>query len=188
MSERAVEVPFVVKWAKGPDILDVGKDQGHSYSIEFENMGFNVEACDVDPVVSPTYLGKFQEVDIPRKYDTIVFLSSLEHFNGDIDSPSIEVVAIRKALGMLKPGGRVLVTLPYGVRHTGDGFINFDEKRVRAVIDASGAAVEHEEIWRWSNSRGWGRVDNAPDARYGYRGAMGAEACYLGVWCNKTEQ
>lgn len=200
MSEREVEVPFTLKHAKGPDILDVGVNENglNDYSEELTNK-WKVET--VDPNKRATYGMKFELLDIDKKYDTIIFVSSLEHFNPteeNRESCATEILCIRKALEMLKEDGRIILTVPMGKSGVFDedgysrdvkantwvpnGFIIYPRAKINKIMLESGAWPYIEEVHRFFVDGGWKEVINADDAQYMGGGASNAEAVYMGVW------
>jgi SAM-dependent methyltransferase len=98
-------------------------------------------------------------------YDVVVCLSTLEHigfdnrqFTGLSDSrehrPQDFVVALREMRRVLKPGGHLLLTVPFGrYKNIGAQQI-FDEKLLQQVISAFGAKQTGRSLFAYSSS-GW---------------------------------
>jgi SAM-dependent methyltransferase len=118
MNERAVEIPLI--WeevAKHPpeDVLEVGNVLSHY---------FRVEHLVVDKyerrsgVISKDIL----DVDLRRRFDCIVSVSTLEHVGWDEVPrvPGKHLQAIEKMRQLLTPDGRIFATIPLGYNPTID--------------------------------------------------------------------
>lgn len=98
-------------------------------------------------------------------YDAIICLSTLEHIGCDNtiytqnetykdDNPEDFVLAIKELHRILKPGGSLLLSVPFGVyRHFGS-FQQFDRKLLDRAIDAFDASEVVESFYRYT-SEGW---------------------------------
>ena len=111
-------------------------------------------------------------------FDTVASLSTLEHVGMDNtryaegatasgDPRGDRLTAARELRRTVAPGGRLLVTVPYGMGEDGGWFEQLDRETLPELAAALGenAIVE---IFRYETS-GWRRssVDDAADARYG---------------------
>jgi SAM-dependent methyltransferase len=106
-------------------------------------------------------------VDIPMRdnyYDAIVCLSTLEHvgfdnfgYTGKHESarPDEFLLAMKEFRRVLKPGGVLLLSVPFGARQDFEAFQQFDIGLVSAAINAFGPAREIvQRFYRYSD-RGW---------------------------------
>jgi SAM-dependent methyltransferase len=136
LCERTVEIPIVwdiVQKSKG-DILEVGNVLSHYYEVHHNIVDKFEKAQDVinQDVV---------DLCLPKKYDLIISISTLEHVGWDEDPKSHNVIRepekIIKALdnlrGLLKPNGKIVITLPVGHNRDLDealknGTIRFDKQ------------------------------------------------------------
>jgi SAM-dependent methyltransferase len=107
-NERAVELAVVFDWLRGctGDGLEVGNvlahygRTGHRVADLFEQAP-GVENVDV--------------FDVDGRYDWIVSISTVEHVRWDVDrDPTGAPFAIRYLRDLLRPGGELLVTVPFG--------------------------------------------------------------------------
>lgn len=107
--------------------------------------------------------------DIPIRntyYDTIACLSTLEHVGCDNTAYTHNaahrehrsedfVLAMRELHRVLKPGGTLLFTVPFGVyRHFGT-FQQFDQRLLTRAIEAFGQANEIESSFYRYAAEGW---------------------------------
>lgn len=107
MNERCVEVPLAMEYVRpGLRILEVGRVLDHYYSFphdcvdKFEKGALNVDVVDF-------------KTDV--RYDVIISISTLEHVGWDEDrNPEKIFTAIEVLKRHLKPGGKLVVTLPWG--------------------------------------------------------------------------
>jgi SAM-dependent methyltransferase len=111
-------------------------------------------------------------------FDTVASLSTLEHVGMDntryaegatasADPQRDRLAAARELRRTVAPGGRLLVTVPYGMGEDGGWFEQLDRETLPELVAALGddATVE---IFRYDTG-GWRRssIDEAADARYG---------------------
>jgi SAM-dependent methyltransferase len=111
-------------------------------------------------------------------FDTVACLSTLEHVGLDntryadgatasADPHGDRLLAARELRRMTAPGGRVLVTVPYGVSEDGGWFEVLDAD---AIWELAGALGDNPtiDVFRYRRG-GWTRssVEDAADARYG---------------------
>jgi SAM-dependent methyltransferase len=188
MSERLVEIPYLYNNIKNNSkILDVGMDRV-GYTDYLLAMDCEYFAC--DPVRECAYPIKFQDMDESNKFDAIIFLSTIEHFDpseNNWKTHQTEVEAIRKARRMLNPEGIIIVTVPFGK----GGILNDDAvqwdlntlcyiqaKTDSVIVDEcvyKCEVIDNEDVWKLCNFN-----DVANNEFYHERGH--ASAVYLGVW------
>ncbi|QOR55417.1 MAG: hypothetical protein SHS37scaffold145_68 [Phage 71_18] len=110
-NERAVELPIVGAWLGWEEVrpgLEVGNVLGHYRApwprrvVDLYEQAEGVENIDV--------------LDIEGRFPWIVSVSTVEHVgrDDDTDRPWAAAAAIRHLYGLLEPGGRMLVTCPFG--------------------------------------------------------------------------
>lgn len=129
VNERCVELPFVLgavgRLDRGSRLLDVGCSESH-LALFLASSGFRVTG--VDPrgypldhpglTIIPSTLDQWAAGD--QQFDAVVFLSSVEHFGlgayGEERSEGRpDLAALEKASQVLRPGGTLIITVPYGV-------------------------------------------------------------------------
>jgi len=125
-SERIVEYPFIFKnlGSKPKRILDVGCT-GSYLITQLAALGHTVYGIDLRwyPVRYPNVKfvqGDIRNTDFPNAFfDIIIAVSTLEHVGikepqGGLEDPEGDQKAIKEMIRILKPNGKMLVTLPYG--------------------------------------------------------------------------
>lgn len=126
VSERVIEAPFVIRNVTDGDerVLDVGCCES-VVPIELAHLGHKVWAVDQRkyPVSHPNLT--FLQADICNSglpsefFDTAISLSTVEHigigFYGDPVHEQGDVDAIKELRRVLKPGGKLILTAPFGV-------------------------------------------------------------------------
>ena len=117
--DRRVEIPWVInQLEKTGIVLDVGCGGG-IIGKYLENKGFAVIAMDVDKKMGATYFDRSKRkffvlcdcFHAPFKreiFDYIIVISTVEHFKED-DGEALNALSF-----LLKIGGKMLVTVPYG--------------------------------------------------------------------------
>ena len=155
-SERSVETDFAKamlwKYAKSigdpyprfQKILDVGGVPTHHLSygemmLTVEDVKARYEIADFR---GGKYQGDFVTMDIPEKFDIVMFISSLEHFpqctEGDLKFREGEDrKGFLKALEILEVGGKILLTVPFGKHHWQEYHQNYDMAGIRALTEGS---------------------------------------------------
>ena len=109
--ERAVEVPIIMDFVKNckGNILEIGNVLSHYFTVHHDVVDKYEKAAGV-------IKQDVAEVNLPKKYDLIVSISTLEHVGWD-ETPR-DRGKINKAIGKLKelltPNGKIVVTLPTG--------------------------------------------------------------------------
>jgi ubiquinone/menaquinone biosynthesis C-methylase UbiE len=124
-------------------------------------------------------------------YDTIVCASVLEHIGFDNSAytadaryresnPDEYLKVVKELRRVLKPGGHLLLTVPFGKYERQSWYQQFDRDLLSCAIDAFGPVSAVHEDYFLNTTLGWLRstAEECRDAEYGdaNRGA-GAVAC-----------
>ncbi|GED52549.1 hypothetical protein EDM54_18255 [Brevibacillus borstelensis] len=150
-SERAVEVPiaidFLKRIGKEKRILEVGNVLSNYAPL----LSQHPEIGEID------VLDKFEKgpgimnvdlMDFNEKYDAIVSISTVEHIgqnaygehsSGDREAP---LKAILKIYNLLHPGGKALITVPFGKLMDMGWLIQFSSEYVALLVDKYGIPRE----------------------------------------------
>lgn len=146
VNERIAEVPFVYRAlagiTPGARVLDVGATES-SVSVSLATLGYNVTAVDPRPYpLSHSRLTIFQgaigEFSTDDPFDAVILLSSIEHFGlGAYELPTDENADIRALAhihSMVKPGGRLILTTPYGIAPTTELERTYSAEQLSALL------------------------------------------------------
>jgi SAM-dependent methyltransferase len=199
--ERLVELPWV--FANEPDgrVLDAGSALNHDWVLH--RLVSRVDALDIVTLApepeSYNSLGisyLYADLrDLPFRdglYDTVVSVSTLEHVGMDnrhygagegvsADAREATCQAVRELRRVLVPGGRLLITVPFGRAETHGWLRQFDREQLDELVEAADPAEVKVAVWR--NRGGWQPVEReaAADARYGENKAEAVAAVAIRV-------
>lgn len=156
MSERDVEIPWALDRCEGV-VLDVGCAE----SIYLNDLGV-VDGIDSRPI-APEGLRRFIHGDIRTHpadpvYDTVLALSTLEHvglehvpYQTEADDPDGDRHGLEACVRWCKPGGKVLVTVPFGEPGVFGWYRQYDEPSLGRLCDGFLWSAEYV-----MNPGGWG--------------------------------
>jgi SAM-dependent methyltransferase len=158
--ERMVEIPVALEFLKrhaGGRVLEVGNVLGHYISTTRDHVV--VDKYERGPgVINEDILSYRPE----ERFDAIVSISTFEHIGFDDDgsggSGEKILAAVRACRALLKPGGRMLLTVPLGYNPEMD-----------ALIREGRLGVEREGYLRRVRRREWEECDRvkAMEHRFG---------------------
>jgi SAM-dependent methyltransferase len=124
--ERVVEIPFVLRHlppARGTAVLDFGCSRS-PLAISLASLGYAVTGIDLDPYPLRHPDLRFVRADFldqpfeAAAFDAVVALSAVEHCGlgayGEAPYERGDERAMARIFEVLKPGGRLLLTVPYG--------------------------------------------------------------------------
>jgi O-antigen chain-terminating methyltransferase len=191
-SERCVEIPWSLAQYRGEiRVLDVGYANAEPRYWQPRNslkipslVGLDIAAMHqpgitgvVGDVLTPPFA--------PDSFDLIFAISVLEHIGRDNSiyfdrgQPSQEFGDLESAAilaSLLRRGGRLLVTLPFGRLEDHGWFIQYDFRRTAALLEATGCALTLAEYYCF-DAEGWhGPVDPLTLSHVEYRAGFGAGA------------
>lgn len=111
-NERAVEVPIVWEYllqGRGKKVLEIGNVLSHYYAISHDVVDKYEIAKDVLNADVLTFSPK-------KLYDLIISISTLEHVGWDeIPQEETKIIpAVNNLKRLLRPGGKIVFTLPLG--------------------------------------------------------------------------
>jgi SAM-dependent methyltransferase len=124
----------------------------------------------------------------PGAFDLIFAISVIEHIGRDNSKYGVreetiqefgDLDAVSGLAALLRPGGRLLVTVPFGRLQDHGWFVQYDLRRIQALVERSGCELTLAEYYAYS-AHGWtGPVDPATLGQVEYRTgfAAGAVAC-----------
>lgn len=144
LNERAVELPIADHWLEGRDrVLEVGNVLSH--------YGVQVPRLIVDRWEQGDGVSNVDVFDVAGEFDEIVAISTVEHVRWDEEprTPGGSVAAIEHLVGLLAPGGRMLVTVPTGWNAPLDDWLLAGDtgcSRARSMIRAGNGWVQSPEV------------------------------------------
>jgi len=190
IDERCVELPWALSHLRpGPErLLDAGSSLNHAYVLDFpafQGKSLHIVTlapernCFYDRGVSYLYCDLR---DLPVRdgyYDLIMCISTLEHVGCDNSMYTRDAVHREKRLDdfrsamaelrrVLKPGGALLLTVPFGVYRFFGWLQQFDDRLLQAAIEAFGpCTMVHTTFYRYSVA-GWqlGTAQSCADVEY----------------------
>lgn len=185
--ERVVELPWVLGREPQGRMLDAGSALNHPHFLDRilpevdslcvctlapERRSFNERG------VSYVYADLRQLPFRDAWFDTVVSISTLEHVGMDVsqwgadasvasDPRSELAVALRELLRVTRPGGRLLVTLPYGRREDHGWLRQFDREDIEQIAEIADPGQTEVDVFAYKRD-GWRRssLDAAAEAAY----------------------
>jgi O-antigen chain-terminating methyltransferase len=197
-SERCVEVPWALERVRaarpGARILEVGHARPEPLYLDalLADAGTApVFALDLARRRVPGF--RVVQADLRRApfrdgaFDVVLCVSTLEHVGRDnrryglgpaLADPRAAMLAAARELGRLvAPGGRLVLTVPFGIARDHGWFANLSRADLAAIEAASGLAVAAEELFAYAD--GWRRASHAEVAERDYAGGGAPAAAAL---------
>ncbi|MFC2046632.1 methyltransferase domain-containing protein [Chloroflexota bacterium] len=182
IDERCVEYPWIISQLEpGPACcLDAGSALNYAHILDhpvFSNKKLHIltlapeHRCFWRRSISYLYEDLRQIPIRDSFYDVVVSISTLEHVGFDnshftsnlshVESrPDDYVVAVRELWRVLKPGGQLLITVPFGIYSDFGAFQQFDLaslKKLESSVEPIG--VEHTFYRCWNHLQPFARAD-----------------------------
>jgi SAM-dependent methyltransferase len=194
-SERVVEVPWVLGKYRGEHrVLEVGyafAEEHYLQALIDLDIPF-LMGIDAAPSSRPEHVLRFHQVQADilhsclreASFDLILCVSTIEHIGRDNsrygldsgrDERNPDRLAIRTMAEWLAPGGRLLLTVPFGRFEDHGWLINYDLDHLEAMIKSSELDVEEMTFFGWLPG-GWREVKPTEIADHGYRSLGAAHA------------
>src|SRR3989344_911673 len=164
-SERILENPLIIRHI--PEKKSIILDVGSRYSqipLELAALGHSVYALDIEEYAfkhkNLTYVKEdIRKTSFPNNFfDVVTIVSTLEHVGmgetayHDKKERNGDVTAMREILRILKPGGIVLLTVPFGKAKFLPFLRVYDRERVKLI--SKGFAVT-QEIYMYNDNENW---------------------------------
>jgi SAM-dependent methyltransferase len=198
LDERCVEYPWCLSnLPGGAAVLDAGSVLNHRYILDHQALATaTLHILTLAPEreaqwqrgISYLY-GDLRDIPIRDDfYDVIVCLSTLEHvgldneaYTGDPpeagDHRGDFTLAIRELRRVLRPGGTLLLSVPYGVYENRQTIQQFDRALLQQAVDAFSVPKTVSATFFRYQERGWqvATQDECDDARFGIWGTPDAD-------------
>lgn len=188
--ERVAEYPWLFSRGLSGRVLDAGSVLNHRHLVEALLPSIDdltIVTLAPEPVAFTSLAISYLYGDLralPLRddwFDEVVCLSTLEHVGMDnagygatvprAEDPRVEAaLALRELLRVVRPGGRVHLSVPYGQREDHGWFRQLDREDVDDLLARAGAGRYKEAVFMHTG-RGWRRVPPARAAGVSYHAA-----------------
>ena len=172
--ERAIEIPWTLaRYRSERDVLDVGFALADEFWLTGLAAAAHGEIVGVDLLASevPSYRSVVADVRRlplePNSFDLAFCISTLEHVGADSWLPYRRgaLKALRELRRVLRPGGRLLLTVPCGAAERHDGFVQREVSRWLSLFGAAGFEATESEVYVCDED-GWHGAEHADGVRY----------------------
>jgi glycosyltransferase involved in cell wall biosynthesis/SAM-dependent methyltransferase len=196
-TERVVEIPWILSRVGGAErLLEIGYAyaSGHYLSWLLRLPVPHVHGVDRSTAVVPGLVRTQADVrGLPYRegaFDTILCISTIEHIGLDNSRYGIEeargvggdTATLHELERVLAPGGRILISVPFGMPEDHSWFRQYDRARWDALLADTSLEEAEREIYHLLD-RGWQPatdLDTVEHLRYG-QGAPAARAVLCSV-------
>jgi SAM-dependent methyltransferase len=172
VNERIVEHPFVFgavgQLPPGARILDIGGGES-TVAFSLASLGYDVTVIEPQgyPFQHPRLTVStrpLEEYTTDEPFDAAILLSAIEHFGvghyagGPEPRPDADVEAVARVIELLAPGGRLVLTTPYGPAAINDLERTYDRAGIERLLD--GWDLQTVAVARRTDRRTWEREAN----------------------------
>jgi 2-polyprenyl-3-methyl-5-hydroxy-6-metoxy-1,4-benzoquinol methylase len=175
VNERIVENPYAMRALSelkpGARILDIGATE-NTLALSLASLGFSVTALDPRPypLAHPNLtvaVGTAESCNADEPFDAVLLISTLEHIGsgeyGLEEDPGADAAALEHLATLVREGGLLVITTPYGTAGAGDGARVYERRSLDKLLAAwqveDFTFVERRDATTWAaskNARGEG--------------------------------
>jgi SAM-dependent methyltransferase len=194
IDERMVEIPWALANLAGGRVLDAGSALNHPVLLErlmphLDSLTISTFTGEAEHPGSGAEYVRADLRELPFEdaaFDVVVSVSTLEHVGMDNSAygsdeprsadPDRELDrALAELRRVVRPGGRLLITLPYGRAEDHGWLRQFDEAGVDRIVRSLGEGEARLQIYE-HGPRGWQPATTEQAAGERYRDPMGRDA------------
>lgn len=190
VNERIVEIPFVLRhmsWSPGVNVLDFGCNRSF-LSVNMASLGYKVTGVDLLPYLykhsNLSFIqGNLLDLNLPAEhFAAIIAVSSVEHaglgFYGDAPNQEADLAVMKEFYRVLKPGGIVLVTIPFG-RASRDDFTRIYDKDALLKMTKPFRIVREEYYVKKTGENEWNLDEQSFMVKAQSENVTGGVACLI---------
>jgi SAM-dependent methyltransferase len=168
VNERIVEIAYALRAVSqlepGSRILDVGATE-NTLALSLASLGFSVTALDPRryPLEHPNLavaVGTVESWSSNEPFDAALCISTLEHIGsgeyGQAEDPDADAKALAQLHALLREGGLLVLTTPYGKATAGEGARAYDRRRLDELLGdwnvEDFTVIERRDATTWAPS------------------------------------
>jgi SAM-dependent methyltransferase len=198
INERIVELAFVHKQieldGKGKRILEFGCTRSN-LALQLASLGYDVVGVDLREYTFTHprlkfYKGDLMDFEDNEGFDYITAISSVEHIGlgayGEEQRESTLYEITSKLSHLLKQGGKIIITVPFGRRYQDRFLRSFSHEEILSLFRSDNLKLITERFYRRTDFKFYepANVEEAKEVynSKGYRGPTGVNCVGCFVW------
>lgn len=169
VSDRAIEYHFACRELNrinAKKVLDVGFCES-VFPFVLSGLGYDIHAIDIRDFplkksIFKTYKGDIRKTDFKaNSFDAVTALSTVEHLGiptryKSYNDPNADRKAIIEMLRILKKGGSLIITMPFGKYNVDDVQRTYDKKHIDLLLKGLKVrkikySIKNNQFWDYSS-------------------------------------